>query len=172
MRTPQDSEGVTTVQINTKSLKENTFSCYHWIAICAEHWLSHSLAVILIRGNIAGVNWLIYNDRWKRRRFTTQVWWFTSFRIPKYTLRNPQPKANARNSFRLPEFPKKIEIHVVALFSVGCIFVFIRQLKTEDRSCTEYNQHTRSTAKLPTDATKSSHKMHLFCQTEVKWRRE
>ena len=41
MCTTQDSERVTTVQINAKSFKEN-------------HWLGHSLDVILIRDNIAG----------------------------------------------------------------------------------------------------------------------
>ena len=69
LHTPQDSERVTTVQINATSLKENqlfllTLNCYP----------SWTLSTSLSRrdfssGDIAGMNWFIYNNRWMRRRF-------------------------------------------------------------------------------------------------------
>ena len=66
------------------------------------------------------------------------------------------------NSFRLPEFQTSKNINPI----FGRMYCYIfRQLKTEDCSCTEYNQHTRSTAKLPTDATQSNHRVQHFRQT-------
>ena len=98
MRTPQDSEGVTTVQINAKSFQgEPPFLVtITWIIIWAEHWLGPSPAVILIRGNRAGMNWFIYNNRWKRRRFLPRRYgvYSLSEESRKLILRTLQPKAN------------------------------------------------------------------------------
>ena len=55
-----------------------------------------------------------------------------------YEFPNPRPIQHKKIHFVSPNSPQKI----LTLFSVGYIFIFTRQLKTEDCSCTEYNQHT------------------------------
>ena len=53
MRTPQGSEGDTTVEINAKLHGEQPLLTIEFV-ICVEHWLGPSLELILIRGNTAG----------------------------------------------------------------------------------------------------------------------
>ena len=92
----------------------------------------------------------------------------TSLRIQKINTTkspNPRPTQPGKKHLVSPNSENKL---TYALFSLGYIFTLIRQLNTEDRCWSEYNEHTRSTAKLPTESTKSSQRMHLFRQTKIK----
>ena len=92
-----------------KTSTRTTFCCYHWIVVWAEHWRSPSLAVISIRGIIAGINWCIYSNRWKRRRFLPRRYGVYSLRrIQKNNITNSptQGQPNAGILISSPRIPK------------------------------------------------------------------
>ena len=143
MRTPQDSEGVRTDQC--KASRRTILFRYHWIVICAEHWLGPYLAVILIRGIIAGIplptetraffvvwtlmNWFIY--RRKRRRIFAPRYVDFRLRIQKIHITNSptQGQTQLQKNYIVSRIKKKERLFT--LFSVGYIFTFIHQLRTE-----------------------------------------
>ena len=151
MRTPDDSEGITTVQINATVQGEPPF--FFTVELCLRWTIARSLPRRYLRSGSYSrdlavhkktrflrrleINWFIYRS--KRRSIYRA-------RMVIYVSPSPENKwspipdqSNPRKKIISPNS----KYNYVTLFSVGYIYFFILQLMTEDCYCTEYKRYIR-----------------------------